>query len=77
MMDLSTMVRRGHTISFGLFALCALIVAIISSAVVADQNKHGSAPPRVRDPIRFMVFAGWFGFLFAIIYVGGARDAVY
>ena len=69
MQDLSTVVRRGHPIVFGIFALFSIIVAIIASAVVADFNSNGNPQSSIRDPTRFEVFAGWWGFLFSIIYV--------
>ena len=60
MVDLSSAVRRGHPIAFGIF----------TSAVVADFNSNGQpASKLVRDSTRFMVFAGWWGFLFSLVYV--------
>lgn len=76
MVDLSSVVRRGHPIAFGVFAIFALIVAIIASAVVADFNSHGNPSKHlVRDSTRFLVFAGWWGFLFSLIYVRTLRKA--
>ena len=69
MPDLSTVVRRGHPIAFGIFAVLAFIVAVISSAVVADFNKNGNPAASIRDATRFCVFMGWWGFLFTIAYV--------
>ncbi|WFC96485.1 hypothetical protein MBRA1_003143 [Malassezia brasiliensis] len=71
MVDLSSAVRRGHPIAFGIFTVFALIVAIIASAVVADFNSNGQPSSKlVRDSTRFMVFAGWWGFLFSLVYIG-------
>ena len=77
MPDLSTVVRRGHPIAFGIFAILAFIVAVIASATVADFNKNGNPPASIRDATRFLVFAGWWGFLFTIAYVRttSANDA--
>ena len=70
MVDLSSAVRRGHPIAYGLFAFFALIVAIIASAVVADFNSNGEPAKKLaRDSTRFLVFAGWWGFLFSLVYV--------
>lgn len=69
-MDLSSVIRRGHPAAFSLLIIWALIVGIISSAVVADFNKEGHQPrDLVRDSTRFMVFTGWWTFLLSIIYV--------
>ncbi|WFD00974.1 hypothetical protein MYAM1_003733 [Malassezia yamatoensis] len=71
MVDLSSAVRRGHPIAFGVFAFLALIVAIIASAVVADFNSNGQPARKLaRDSTRFLVFAGWWGFLFSLVYIG-------
>ncbi|PKI82546.1 hypothetical protein MVES_003348 [Malassezia vespertilionis] len=68
--DLSSTVRRGHPIAFGIFALFSLIVAIISSAVVASFNNNGQPSDKVvRDSTRFMIFAGWWSFIFSIVYI--------
>lgn len=70
MVDLSSTVRRGHPIAFGIFALLAFIVAVISSAVVASFNSNEQPKDNlVRDSTRFLIFAGWWGFLFSIVYV--------
>ncbi|WFD39383.1 uncharacterized protein MJAP1_002358 [Malassezia japonica] len=71
MVDLSSTVRRGHPIAFGIFALLAFIVAVISSAVVASFNSNEQPKDNlVRDSTRFLIFAGWWGFLFSIVYIG-------
>ena len=76
MVDLSSAVRRGHPIAFGIFTVIALIVAIIASAVVSDFNSNGQPSSKlVRDSTRFMVFAGWWGFLFSLVYVRTRRFA--
>ena len=74
MKDLSSTVRIGHSIVFGVFAIIALIEAIIASAVGSDWNKNQQPPSGTRDPTRFLVFCGWFAFLFTIIYVCTVRD---
>lgn len=75
MFDLSSTVRRGHPIAFGIFALTAFIVAVIASAVVANFNA-GNQPQSsmVRDSARFLVFAGWWGFIFSLVYVRALRS---
>ncbi|WFD36911.1 hypothetical protein MCUN1_003803 [Malassezia cuniculi] len=65
----STVVRRGHPIAFGVFTLIAFIVAVVSSAVVADFNKNGNPIDSIRDSTRFLVFAGWWGFIFSLVYI--------
>ncbi|WFD32960.1 ribonucleoside-diphosphate reductase [Malassezia sp. CBS 17886] len=69
MMDLSTIVRRGHPIAFGLFAVFSFIVAIIASVLVANFNSNGQPLGEVRDSTRFMVFTGWWSVLFSIVYL--------
>lgn len=69
-MDLSSVIRKGHPIAFAIFIVFSLILAIISSAVVANLNHHGNDVSNlIRDSSRFMVFTGWWSFLFGAIFV--------
>jgi len=69
-MELSSAIRLGHPIAFSLFIFFSLVVAIIASAVTADFNSNGGYDKTVtRDSTRFMVFTGWWSFLFGVIFV--------
>ncbi|PWN54494.1 hypothetical protein IE53DRAFT_336976 [Violaceomyces palustris] len=71
MVDLSSHIRRGHPITFLTFTIISFIVAVIASTLVTDYNSKNNAPSMgVENAVRFLVFAGWWGFLFSIIYVG-------
>ncbi|EDP43537.1 hypothetical protein MGL_1750 [Malassezia globosa CBS 7966] len=69
-MELSSAIRLGHPIAFSLFIFFSLVVAIIASAVTADFNSNGGYDKTVtRDSTRFMVFTGWWSFLFGVIFL--------
>jgi hypothetical protein len=70
MVDSSAAIRRGHPISFLLFTFVAFIVAVIASTLVADYNSNGNAPTKgIENATRFLLFAGWWGFLIGAVYV--------
>ncbi|GAC71744.1 checkpoint 9-1-1 complex, HUS1 component [Moesziomyces antarcticus T-34] len=71
MVDSSAAIRRGHPISFLLFTFVAFIVAVIASTLVADYNSNGNAPTKgIENATRFLLFAGWWGFLIGAVYTG-------
>lgn len=71
MVDTSALVRRGHPIAFITFSFVSFIVAVIASTLTADYNQNGNAPTRgIENATRFLLFAGWFGFLTGVVYAG-------
>lgn len=75
MVDTSSAVRRGHPIAFGLFTFVAFIVAVIATTLVADYNSNHNPPTSgINNATRFLVFAGWWGFVVGVAYV--SRDRV-
>lgn len=70
MVDSSSAIRRGHPITFLIFTFVAFVVAIISSVLVADYNSNNNAPTQgINNATRFLLFAGWWGFLVGAAYV--------
>ena len=70
MVESSAAIRRGHPITFGIFTGVAFIVAVIASTLVADYNQNNNAPTMgINNATRFLLFAGWWGFLVGVIYV--------
>lgn len=84
MADYSTHIRRGHPITFAIFTVVALIVAITSSVLVANYNQNSNSPSSsITSSTRYLVFAGWWGFLVGVIYtalflasVGGVLTSI-
>ncbi|SPO25669.1 uncharacterized protein UTRI_03034 [Ustilago trichophora] len=71
MVDSSAAIRRGHPITFGLFTGVAFIVAVIASTLVHDYNVNNNAPTMgINNATRFLLFAGWWGFIVGIVYTG-------
>lgn len=70
MVDSSSAIRRGHPIAFLVFTFFAFVTAVIASTLVSDYNKHNNAPTMgINNATRFLLFAGWWGFLVGVIYV--------
>lgn len=70
MVDSSALIRRGHPITFIIFTVVAFIVAVIASTLVADYNSNNNAPTMgINNATRFLLFAGWWGFLVGVVYV--------
>ncbi|CAO1627826.1 unnamed protein product [Parajaminaea phylloscopi] len=74
MVDLSSHIRRGHPISFGILVFCSLVVAIISSVLSHDYSANHEQGPNIHSnglsaKVHFLVFTGWWTFLFAIAYL--------
>jgi len=56
---------------FGLVVLFSFIVAVIASALTADYNHHHNSPKSsITGSVRYLVFVGWFDFLFSSVYLG-------
>lgn len=71
MVDTSSAIRRGHPITFLIFTFVAFIVAVIASTLVSDYNKNNNAPTTgINNATRFLLFAGWWGFLVGVTYTG-------
>ncbi|TKY85825.1 hypothetical protein EX895_005366 [Sporisorium graminicola] len=71
MVDSSALIRRGHPITFIIFTFVAFIVAVIASTLVADYNSNHNAPTAgINNATRFLLFAGWWGFLVGVVYTG-------
>ncbi|CBQ73096.1 conserved hypothetical protein [Sporisorium reilianum SRZ2] len=71
MADSSALIRRGHPITFIVFTVVAFIVAVIASTLVADYNSNNNAPTMgINNATRFLLFAGWWGFLVGVAYTG-------
>ncbi|SAM82057.1 uncharacterized protein UBRO_04325 [Ustilago bromivora] len=71
MVDTSAAIRRGHPISFIIFTFVAFIVAVIASTLVADYNQNNNAPTKgIENATRFLLFAGWWGFIVGAAYTG-------
>ncbi len=71
MVDTSALVRRGHPIAFITLAFTSFITAVIASTLVGDYNSNNNAPTRgIENATRFLVFAGWWSFLFSALYAG-------
>ncbi|KAJ9479075.1 hypothetical protein PHBOTO_002548 [Pseudozyma hubeiensis] len=71
MVDSSAIVRRAHPITFGIFVFVSFIVAVIASTLVADYNSNNNAPTMgINNATRFLLFAGWWGFLVGAAYLG-------
>ncbi|EPQ28658.1 uncharacterized protein PFL1_03961 [Pseudozyma flocculosa PF-1] len=69
MVDTSAAIRRGHPIIFILFTALSFITAVIASTLVSDYNSNNNAPSDgVNGAVRFLVFCGWWGFLFGILF---------
>ncbi|KAN0061788.1 hypothetical protein ACQY0O_005781 [Thecaphora frezii] len=69
MVDTSAAIRRGHPITFILFTALSFITAVIASTLVSDYNNNHNAPSSgVNGAVRFLVFCGWWGFLFGILF---------
>ncbi|KAK0517969.1 hypothetical protein OC834_004725 [Tilletia horrida] len=70
MADYSDHVRRGHPISFILLAFWAFIIAVIASALTSDYHKNPlNGDQTIKDRVHFMVFTGWWTFVFSIAYL--------
>lgn len=68
---MSRLIRFGHPAAFILFAACSFVVAVIASTLVTKYNSGSHDPPSqgINNDVRFLVFAGWWGFATAIVYV--------
>ena len=70
MVDSSSLIRRGHPITFIVFTFVAFIVSVIASTLVADYNSNHNPPTQgINNATRFLVFAGWWGFVVGAAYV--------
>lgn len=59
-----------HPIIFTLLAFWSFIVAVIASTLTSDFNANDNAPgSEVNGTTRYLVFVGWWTFLFSIAYV--------
>ncbi|CAD6892771.1 unnamed protein product [Tilletia controversa] len=71
MVDYSNHVRRGHPIAFILLAFWSFVFAVIASSLTSDFHKNPErASQGIKDRVHFMVFVGWWTFLFSIVYLG-------
>ncbi|KAE8223807.1 hypothetical protein CF319_g3213 [Tilletia indica] len=71
MVDYSDHVRRGHPIAFILLAFWSFVIAIIASVLTSDYRKNPDAGSgTIKDRVHFMVFTGWWTFVFSIVYLG-------
>jgi hypothetical protein len=70
MVDSSAAIRRGHPIVFTFLAFWSFIIAVIASTLTSDFNsKHNSPSDETTGAVRFLVFVGWWTFLFSIAYL--------
>jgi hypothetical protein len=59
-----------HPIIFTTLAVFSFIVAVIASTLVTDFNGSSVAQSgAITSSVRFLLFAGWWTFLFSIIYL--------
>ncbi|EKC97953.1 hypothetical protein A1Q2_07750 [Trichosporon asahii var. asahii CBS 8904] len=68
--DAARYVARSSPIVLGIISLFSLIVACITSYLVAKGNGHeGYVNNSYRDRTRFLMFVGWWTFLTSIVYI--------
>lgn len=81
MVDFGSHIRRGHPAAFGLLAFISLVVGIISGALtsnykdghVGDVGGIDFGDSSLVSRVHFMVFVGWWTFVFSVVYVSVAR----
>ncbi|KAG7451975.1 uncharacterized protein BT62DRAFT_940988 [Guyanagaster necrorhizus] len=69
-MSFDSHVRRGHTITFGLLILFAIITLSISAWLTSEFNKHGHQNGiSQRDRVRYVLFASTWTIVFSTFYL--------
>lgn len=59
-----------HPVVFTFLAIWSFIVAVIASTMTSDFNSnHNSPSDETTGAVRYLVFAGWWTFLFSIVYL--------